>query len=444
MANVIKIKRGASVPTTLQLTEGELGFDTSNNDLYIGTSNSVVKIGTDTSRLVQKSGDTMTGVLSLAPNIYTGNTGALDMQNSNIYNLNAIYTADAAGAADEGIHFYRDSTHVDTLWVNDGDLLFVPNKLITDNTTKANSQKVARFTANPTTGQLVLTDGTTGGLKALTASATNIVLPSASINIQRVGLSTSWHKGRDNAIIKQTTISGYSPMASIKTNNGSWDFGVYNVTSYADDLLFSYVTDTKYNGSSAAYDAQIKFLENGHIVAALDGNATSATTATNATYFSSSSYNQGTNNSVPVYLSGGKITAFGKSLVNLIYPVGSIYMSATLSTAAAVGSALGGTWVAWGSGRVPVGVNTSDTDFNSVEKTGGEKTHTLTTTEMPAHSHTGKYINGDGANNGSVKELRVWSASGDGSQQITNSVGGGGAHNNLQPYITCYMYKRTA
>ena len=233
-------------------------------------------------------------------------------------------------------------------------------------------------------------------------------------------------------------------MASIKTNNGSWDFGVYNVTSYADDLLFSYVTDTKYNGSSAAYDAQIKFLENGHIVAALDGNATSATTATNATYFSSSSYNQGTNNSVPVYLSGGKITAFGKSLVNLIYPVGSIYMSATLSTAAAVGSALGGTWVAWGSGRVPVGVNTSDTDFNSVEKTGGEKTHTLTTTEMPAHSHTGKYINGDGANNGSVKELRVWSASGDGSQQITNSVGGGGAHNNLQPYITCYMYKRTA
>jgi microcystin-dependent protein len=47
----------------------------------------------------------------------------------------------------------------------------------------------------------------------------------------------------------------------------------------------------------------------------------------------------------------------------------------------------GTTWVAWGSGRVPVGVDISQTEFNIVEKPGGEKTHVLTIGEMPSHSH---------------------------------------------------------
>lgn len=66
-------------------------------------------------------------------------SGALDMNNSNIYKLNSIYTADAADNAAEGIHFYRDATHVDTLWVNSGDLLFVPNRALGTSTTRANS-----------------------------------------------------------------------------------------------------------------------------------------------------------------------------------------------------------------------------------------------------------------------------------------------------------------
>lgn len=47
-----------------------------------------------------------------------------------------------------------------------------------------------------------------------------------------------------------------------------------------------------------------------------------------------------------------------------------------------------GTWVLWGSGRVPVGVDTSQTEFNTVEKTGGEKTHKLTISEIASHPHT--------------------------------------------------------
>lgn len=134
------------------------------------------------------------------------------------------------------------------------------------------------------------------------------------------------------------------------------------------------------------------------------------------------------------------------TIFNMVYPVGSIYMSASLSTAGAVNAVLPGTWQSWGTGRVPVGVDTNQTEFNSVEKTGGEKTHTLTRAEMPTHTH--------GANSQWVgyADSGTWLSipSGSGFQTgtyersgyTTQSAGGGDAHNNLQPYITCYMYKR--
>ena len=49
-----------------------------------------------------------------------------------------------------------------------------------------------------------------------------------------------------------------------------------------------------------------------------------------------------------------------------------------------------GTWQLWGQGRVPVGINPNDSDFNTVEKTGGEKTHKLSLAEIPSHTHTFK------------------------------------------------------
>lgn len=132
-------------------------------------------------------------------------------------------------------------------------------------------------------------------------------------------------------------------------------------------------------------------------------------------------------------------------VLNYLYPVGSIYMSATMSTVAQVQSAFGGTWVKWGAGRVPVGVNTSETEFNTVEKTGGEKTHTLTVDEMPSHHHDREFVDntsggaGFGKRNGFYYNGGWW-----GNYDSTTNTGGGQAHNNLQPYITCYMYKRTA
>ena len=102
----------------------------------------------------------------------------------------------------------------------------------------------------------------------------------------------------------------------------------------------------------------------------------------------------------------------------------------------------GTTWVAWGRGRVPVSLDTSDADFDTAGETGGEKTHTLTVNEMPAHKHT---LNGYGYQG--ALGSNAWRFGGGGSiksDDLVSSVGGGQSHNNLQPYITCYMWKRTA
>lgn len=170
------------------------------------------------------------------------------------------------------------------------------------------------------------------------------------------------------------------------------------------------------------------------------------------------------------------------SILNLVYPVGSIYMSVNNVSPQTF---LGGTWTAWGSGRVPVGVSTNDSDFGTVEKTGGEKKHQLTTNEMPSHRHIGQYSYTKTYTNHAQKptdpptqalevnqgtrEVEVqykvitdnvattsYYASGSGptndiffSEKVKSQYGVADngsdiAHNNLQPYITCYMWKRTA
>lgn len=127
-----------------------------------------------------------------------------------------------------------------------------------------------------------------------------------------------------------------------------------------------------------------------------------------------------------------------KSALENIYPVGSIYMSVVNTNPSAY---FGGTWVSWGSGRVPVGVDAKQTEFAAVEKTGGSKTHKLTTNEMPAHTHRARQ-EAYNVGPGSGDTVLTYREGVNGAP--TTSTGGGAAHNNLQPYITCYMWKRTA
>ena len=83
-------------------------------------------------------------------------------------------------------------------------------------------------------------------------------------------------------------------------------------------------------------------------------------------------------------------------------------------------------------GKVPVGLDSSDTSFDTIGETGGEKEHTLTIDEMPSHSH-GLLGN---ANAGGKAETVPYGSQATGTimYAIQNS-GGGQAHNNLQPYI---------
>ena len=174
---------------------------------------------------------------------------------------------------------------------------------------------------------------------------------------------------------------------------------------------------------------------------------------------------------VKVY--GMLLKEYIQQFAKTMYPVGSIYMSVTSTNPATY---FGGTWVAWGSGRVPVGINTSDSNFNTVEKTGGASAVTLTASQMPSHTHTftgsSTTTNSAGGHTHNIgrdtdggagsSRYTVHSAGTSGAQATsptssagahTHSLtpkgknantGGGGSHTNLQPYIVCYMWKRTA
>lgn len=72
-----------------------------------------------------------------------------------------------------------------------------------------------------------------------------------------------------------------------------------------------------------------------------------------------------------------------KSLLDLTYPVGSVYSSTNQTDPSDL---FGGTWKSL-EGMVLVGVDSNDDDFSESKKTGGEKTHTLTESEMPNHHH---------------------------------------------------------
>lgn len=146
------------------------------------------------------------------------------------------------------------------------------------------------------------------------------------------------------------------------------------------------------------------------------------------------------------------------SLQAMFYPVGSIYTNAAVATNPA--TLLGfGTWTAFGAGRVMVGLNSGDTDFDTVEETGGAKTHTLTEAELPAHTHgsagahthTTAYADGDAGGIGTTtltgstnthvdNDTKTSSSSG---AHTHASVGSDTAHTIVQPYIVVYMWKRT-
>lgn len=135
----------------------------------------------------------------------------------------------------------------------------------------------------------------------------------------------------------------------------------------------------------------------------------------------------------------------GNKLVSVpYYRVGDLFLT-TIATNPS--SYLGGKWELFGPGRCLVCVDTSQSEFNSVKKTGGEKKHKLTIDEMPQHSHIFQYgygyqVGGTGGSYsyGANNKQTGWSGLGTPIAYMGNSQ----PHNNLQPFITCYVWIRTA
>lgn len=138
-------------------------------------------------------------------------------------------------------------------------------------------------------------------------------------------------------------------------------------------------------------------------------------------------------------------------IVDLIYPVGSIYMSVNSTSPKTL---FGGTWTQL-QNRFLLGAGSSYTNG----ATGGAATVTLTTDQLPKHNHEGIYYsslvtkNLVTLNSGSVSFHVPWGSSdyagnygaGNGSTELmTGNTGGGAAHNNMPPYLVVYMWKRTA
>lgn len=168
------------------------------------------------------------------------------------------------------------------------------------------------------------------------------------------------------------------------------------------------------------------------------------------------------NAAVPVSRGGTGVTtsaAVAALVGNLLYPVGSLYFNATNATNP--GTLLGfGTWSAFGAGRVPVGFDAGNALFDTAEETGGSAdaivvshTHTATSTVTdPGHSHTYTRYSALQIQSGSATPC--WTGT---STQSTNAVttgitvgttvastGSSATNANYQPYITVYIWKRTA
>lgn len=130
--------------------------------------------------------------------------------------------------------------------------------------------------------------------------------------------------------------------------------------------------------------------------------------------------------------------------INYIYPIGSVYISLTDTNP---GTYLKGTWEQFAQGRTLIGVGDGNDGVTSMtfeaNATGGEYKHKLTIEEMPKHTHKFRCRGG--------QEAQTSSPFGDNKPLLqganeygpyVDETGGDASHNNIQPYVTVYFWKR--
>lgn len=146
------------------------------------------------------------------------------------------------------------------------------------------------------------------------------------------------------------------------------------------------------------------------------------------------------------------------SILNIVYPVGSIYISILGTNPSTI---FGGIWEAFATGKTLVGIDNAQTEFDTVEKTGGSKdlqqhSHYVSATlSGGTHTHSGRYRSMAAGNLYCLRRISDQdSYEGDASQITypggehshtlstdTNNTGSGNS-GNLSPFIVVYMWKR--
>ena len=285
-----------------------------------------------------------------------------------------------------------------------------------------------------------------------------------------------------HASLALTTTTGanfavYAPPASKQ-------YTIYNASSYTATIYNSTVIgNTTAAGTGVAIPAGKTMtiwsdgtnfsVQNSHIIGTVVGNVTGNLTGNvtgnldgNLTAAAPTAPTASPGTNTTQIATTAFVAASATAVLNLAYPVGSIYTNASNSTNP--GSLLGfGTWVAFGAGRVAVGFDAGNPLFDTAEETGGSAdaitvshTHTGTTNSDGTHSHSalfgysndfdyfGNNVSGFTYNGGGVTSQNYDSPTQTAGAHThaftTGSTGSSGTNANYQPYITVYMWKRTA
>ena len=265
------------------------------------------------------------------------------------------------------------------------------------------------------TGQVLYVNGSVVGAKTLTAAGIGAAAASHTHNY--AGASSAG--GAANSAVKLQTARGVTIGGTKKTFDGSAD------VSWTLGEIGAAVVDPN-SGFSGAARAATQLATARTLTIGKTGRAFNGTANLNWT-----------------------LADLG--ILDFVYPVGSIFewadtgSGANLSTIEAVQAHFGGRWEEYGSGRVLVGRAKGIPEFSDVNKEGGEINHTLTIAEMPRHSHEMRWSNEGTVGSGHGCLIRD-SLSGESWPYgyWTGQDGGGQAHNNLQPYITVFRYRRVA
>lgn len=170
---------------------------------------------------------------------------------------------------------------------------------------------------------------------------TNIELKSSGDNgntsaLCKAGQSQSWYQGRDTAMVKRYSYSGYNAITSMKTTNGSWEMGVYS----NNEMYFTYITDANYSSKNNVVTSQSKLCADTrwfgakglweNLSSGSNGTITLSETAANFSYieiYFSTNDNKAWTNCCKVYSPNGR-----SAVLVSMYPTGNTYVKGRVVT----------------------------------------------------------------------------------------------------------------